>query len=75
MDILACKSKGGVFDQRTSKCHVKKWNKLVSNVPSVPGNKKWLEDKYYLNDRLQFKIKHKSNNTELAMMFLQYSCT
>ena len=71
MDVLSCKSKGGVFDSRTSKCHIKRYNKIVSNVPNVPGGKTWYEDRYYLNGKLQFKIKHKSQNTELAMMFLQ----
>lgn len=71
MDTLTCKSKGGVFDPRTKKCHTKKWNKVVTNIPSIPGDKKWLEDRYYLNNKLQFKIKHKSPNTELAKICLQ----
>ena len=71
MDVLACKSKGGIFDPRTNKCHIKKYDKIVSNVPNVPGEKIWYEDRYYLDNKLQFKIKHKSQNTELAKMFLQ----
>jgi len=74
MDALTCKNKGGVFDQRTGKCHTQKWNKVVTNVPNPytqrPENQIWYEDRYYLDDRLQFKIVHKSQNTELAMMFL-----
>ena len=71
MDSLTCKSKGGVFDLKTRTCHTKKYNKVVTNIPSVPGNKRFLEDRYYLNDILQFKINHKSQNTELAKMYLQ----
>lgn len=45
-----------------------KYDKIVTNIPSIPGQWDKLEDRYYLKDKLIKVVKHDKNKKENKML-------